>query len=507
MNSSRTHRAIKNSLTAFVCQIIGIVVSFTSRTIFTVLLGAEYLGVSGLFTNILTILSFAELGFGSAIVYRLYAPLAKNDDNKVSLFLKLYKKVYTVVACIVLFAGIAVIPFLKYLVKAPAVVEDIRLLYILYLLHTVLSYIFVYKKSLLIADQNDYIVSFTSQVITICMHIVQIIVLLLTHNFVLYVIVFAAFPLVENCVCGLIADKKYGKRFSATPEGKLTKEDLLGLKNDIKGLMLTNVASTVLSGTDNLFISGFIGISYVGILSNYSLILTTINGVMNKIFSSVTAIVGNLAAGGNEDQTEAVLKRMYFLNASLYSYICVGMILLLKEFVTTIWFNEQYILTDITIIVAVCELYFRSLHYPIHTIQMALGLFSQYRIMYLIAAVANIALDFLFVNKLGIAGLIIATILCRWLIFFTDIYVVYKFGFKKSVIGYVKTIAKWLCFVVVAVFLNKQVISLISNIGIAAFAQKIILITLVYSIMHIAAFSRTEEFKYFLKLAKRIVRR
>lgn len=507
MDSSRTHKAIKNSLTAFVCQIIGIVVSFASRTVFTILLGAEYLGVSGLFTNILTILSFAELGFGSAIVYRLYAPLARKDDNKVSLFLQLYKKVYSIVACIVLVAGIAVIPFLNYLVEAPAVVEDIRLLYILYLLHTVLSYIFVYKKSLLIADQNDYIVSFTSQAITICMHVVQIIILLITHSFIFYVIVFAAFPLIENIVCGVIADKKYGKRFSLKPEGELTKEDYSGLRSDIKGLMLTNVARTVLSGTDNLFISAFIGISYVGILSNYSLILTTINGVMNKIFASLTAIVGNLAVGGNEDQTEAVLKKMYFMNASLYSYICIGVVLLIKEFVTTIWFDEQYLLTDLTIVVAVCELYFRSLHYPIHTVQMAMGLFSQYRIMYLIAAVANIILDFLFVKKLGIAGLIIATILCRCLIFFTDIYVVYKFGFRKSAIGYVKTVVKWICFVIVTALISKQVISLIGNVGVIAFVQKMILITLAYTIMYVIVFFRSEEFTYFINLLGRLVRR
>ena len=507
MNSSRTHRAIKNSLTAFLCQVIGIVASFASRTVFTILLGSEYLGVSGLFTNILTILSFAELGFGSAIVYRLYAPLANKDDNKVRLFLRLYKKVYSLVACVVLVAGVSIIPFLKYLVKAPDVVEDIRLLYILYLLHTVLSYIFVYKKSLLIADQNDYIVSFASQLITICMHIVQIVVLLITHDFVLYAIVFAIFPLIENAICGLIADKKYGKRFNSKPKGELTKDDYAGLKKDIKGLMLTNVAATVLSGTDNLFISSYIGIKYVGILSNYSLILTTINGVMNRIFASVTAIVGNLAVSGNEQGTETVLKRMYFLNASFYSYICIGMILLIKEFVVNIWLDEQFLLTDITIILAISELYFRSLHYPLHTVQMAMGLFSQYRIMYLVAAVANIILDFLLEKDFGIAGLIVATILCRWIIFFTDIYVVYKYGFKKSVTSYAKEIIKWLCFVVVAVLICKPLISLIKSTTIIAFIVKVVLISIVYLVLYIAVFFRKDEFKYFYNLINKIFRR
>jgi len=220
VSESRTKKAIKNTTTALICKIIGIIISFTSRTIFTILLGSEYLGVSGLFTNILTILSFAELGFGSAIIYRLYAPLANKDYNTVRLYLRLYKNVYTVVSLIILVVGVTLIPFLGYLVEAPAVVEDIRLLYCLYLLHTVVSYICVYKKSLLIADQNDYIVSFISQLVAIAMHVTQIVALLITHNFVLYCILLSVFTLIENIVCSYFADKKY-KFLKEPTEGKL----------------------------------------------------------------------------------------------------------------------------------------------------------------------------------------------------------------------------------------------------------------------------------------------
>lgn len=505
-SASRANKALKNSVTSIICQLVGIVVSFASRTVFTQLLGSEYLGVSGLFTNILTILSFAELGFGTAIVYRLYAPLAKKDYNTVNLYMRLYKKIYMVVTVIILVFGLSLIPFLHYLVEAPAVVEDVHLLYCLYLLHTAVSYICVYKKSLLIADQNDYIVSLLSQAVTIVMHITQIVFLLITHNFIVYCILLSAFALLENIVCSLYANKKY-KYLGDKVEENLPKEEVFGLRKDLKGLMLTNVAATVLNGTDNIFISSFIGISYVGILSNYSLILTTVNGVMNRVFSSLTATIGNLVVEGDNDQTEDVLKKMYFLNAAIYCFICTGMILLIKEFVSTIWLNEEYILPDFTITVAIIELLFRSLHYPIHTTQMAMGLFSQYRIMYAIAAVLNIILDFALVKPLGVAGLILATIFCRWIIFFTDIYVVYHIGFNKNMMPYILMIGKWLLFMIINVFVSKVAVSFIAGAGIGWFAVRVCIITVIYGILFLVTYSRSEDFKYYMQLAKRILNR
>jgi len=271
--------------------------------------------------------------------------------------------------------------------------------------------------------------------------------------------------------------------------------------------MLTNVAATVLSGTDNLFISSFIGISYVGILSNYSLILTTINGVMNKVFSSLTSIVGNLAVKEDSSQTETVLRRMFFLNTSMYCFICTGMILLIKEFVTSIWLNTEYFLSDFVIVVAILELLFRSLHYPLHTVQMALGLFSQYRIMYLVAAVLNIILDFILVKPLGIAGLIIATIFCRWIIFFTDIYVVYRFGFKKNPIDYIRMIIKWFAFMALCTLISKLALTFITASGVLWFTIRVLIVTLVYAVLYIIVYNKNPDFIYYKNIVKGLLKR
>ena len=131
------------------------------------------------------------------------------------------------------------------------------------------------------------------------------------------------------------------------------------------------------------------------------------------------------------EKVENVLFRMFFLNAAMYSYICIGLSLLIGEFVTKYWLNGEYFLKNIIIVFTILELFLRSIHYPIYTVRNAYGLFSQYKIIFLISAMLNILLDFLLVKPLGITGLIISTIFCRGICYLTDIYVVYKFGFNK----------------------------------------------------------------------------
>lgn len=498
---SRTSNALLNSIVSAGGYFLGIITSFVCRTVFTVMLGQEYLGVSGLFTNILTILSFAELGIGTAIGYRLYAPLHNNDKEKILQYMLLYKKIYSIIAVTVFVVGISVMPFLQYIVDAPAVHEDVRILYILYLINTTVSYILTYKKSLLIADQKDYIVTLITQIIMVLMNASQCILLLLTHDFILYLIAQIVFTLLTNIICSLYADKLY-PFLKEKPSERLEKSEVSGLKKDVSGLLLTKVAATAFSGTDNLFISAYVGIGSVGILSNYTLLLTAINGVMNKVFGSLTATIGNLAVSDDKGHTEIVLKRLYFLNAAIYSFICTGVLLLIEEFVTQIWLNNDYILPQAVVSLAIIELFFRSVHYPLHTTQLAMGLFSQYKFVYLIAAGLNILLDFILVKPYGIAGLFIATIICRAIIYITDICVVYYVGFKKSPWRYLINIVKWVVFIIACVIVSGFCLKLIANSVIVWFVMKMLLVTIIYALLFLCVFHRTKEFAYFMGLLK-----
>lgn len=504
--NSRTGKAIRNTAVTTICQVSYLIASFVCRTIFSYMLGKEYLGVSGLFTNILTILSFAELGIGSALVYRLYAPLAEGDCAKIKLYMQLYRRIYFVIIAVITILGIALIPFLEYLVKAPDVKEDLTLLYCLYLANTIVSYVFVYKKSLLIADQKDYIVSIFTQAFNLVMNVIQCVLLVLTRNFVLYCITGIVCSLLNNIVCSRYVNRHY--RYLSEPvSGSLSKEDKQGLVKDVKGLLLTKISETTFSGTDNIFISVFIGIGYVGILSNYTLLLTTVNTLMNKVFGSITATLGNLAASSDRKQTETVLERMFFLNTAIYGYLCVGMLLLTGEFVTQIWLSDDYALPGLLITLAIIELFLRSIHYPLYITRNAMGFFSQYNWLFLVAALVNVILDFFLVKPFGMSGLYIATIIGRSITYFADIYVVYHLGFGKSVTKYLLMILKWGCFLGAVSLVSYEAIRWFLVDGVIGFGLRIFMITVVYGGMFLLVYGRTEEWKYYLHLGMRLVNR
>lgn len=503
---SRTYKVIRNSSVSMICQMIFLILSFVCRTIFSRILGTEYLGLNGLFSNILTILSFAELGVGSALVYRMYKPLAEGDQNKVLLYVKLYKRIYAVIFFIIAAVGLSIIPFLHFIVQAPNVPENLYLLYVLFLMQTLVSYVYVYKKSILIADQRNYVVDICTQIFNIIMNIAQIIILILTHNYILYCIINIVCNLLNNIVCSKLADKHYEYLKNAA-NGELSKEEISGLYKDLKGLMLTKIASVAFSGTDNIFISSFIGIQYVGILSNYTLILNTINGIIGKVFDSITSSIGNLVVNREKEKTETVLRRIFFLNASMYGYVCLGMALLLRFFVKEIWLTNEYDLTQGIVTIVILELLLRGMHYPVYITRNALGSFSEYKVVFTAMAFLNIGLDFILVKPLGIIGLYMATIICRSVTYVIDIYVVYKEQLGKSILNHFSMLLKWGFFLIANYFVSGYAITLIHASSIFAFVLQIIIITGIYFISFVMVFFRSEEFMYFYALVNRIVRK
>ena len=190
MEESRTKNTIRNMKTGMVVQIINKLMIFVVRTVFIKTLNSEYLGVNGLFTNILTILSFAELGIGTAIIFNMYKPVAENDTEKIKSLMQLYKKAYDIIGVVVFVLGILVIPFMKYIVKdAPNIKENLNFIYILFLCNTTVSYFFTYKKSIISANQKQSIINNIDSICYFIKSIIEILVLILTKNFILYLII------------------------------------------------------------------------------------------------------------------------------------------------------------------------------------------------------------------------------------------------------------------------------------------------------------------------------
>lgn len=505
MSKSRTYYAVKNATITVICQAAHLVTGVISRTLLTKLLGAEYLGVNGLFTNILTVLSFAELGIGDALIYHMYRPLAEGDERKLAAYAGLYRRAYRVVIRVIAVCGIAMVPFLHYIVEAPHVRESLTLLYLLYLLDTLITYTCAYKKSVLIADQRSYIVSIFTQVFRIAMNIAQCIVLVLTHSFIAYFAVKIVCNLASNAACSLYAQKRY-PCIAQKNVPKLDKQETDSLKTDVKGLLLAKTAATAFNGTDNIFISKFIGIVYVGILSNYTMLLDIVNSIMNMVFGSITASIGNLNVTGDMRQTEKVLDRIFFFNTSLYGYLTVGMILLLQEFITKIWLGAEYDLPFGIVLVSIANLFLNEIHHPLNTVRSALGLLSEYRWTAVLFAALNILLDFLLVKPLGMVGLFLATIFCRFGLICVDIYVVYNMTFKKSPLGYLLKTLYWLVFVGAECVICHALLQCVPVGGVTGFALKIAVISIAYCISHRIVFGKTDDYLYYKGMAAKLIK-
>ena len=189
MEESRTVNSARNASVTIISKVIYIIISFICRTIFIQTLGTEYLGVNGLFTNVLTMLSFAELGIGTAIIYKMYKPIAEDDRERIKTLIHFYKKVYFIIGIVILVMGLCLIPFLHYFIKEqPNISENLIFIYILFLINSTMSYFFVYKRSIITGHQKDYILSLISLVISIVLDILQIILLLITHNYIVYLL-------------------------------------------------------------------------------------------------------------------------------------------------------------------------------------------------------------------------------------------------------------------------------------------------------------------------------
>lgn len=508
MNSnSRTKNVSINTTVSLLCQVLNLVLNFVTRTIFIKILGADYLGVNGLFTNILTILSFAELGIGNAIVFNLYKPLAQKDEAKIGSLMFLYKKAYTVIGVFVMVAGLLVTPFLDLIIKSkPDIPENITLLYILFLTNTAVSYFFVYKKNLIIADQKNYITLIVTQGTTIVKMILQTVFLLLTHNFIIYLIIQIFCTLADNIACSILADRMYPVLKNNKAE-HLSKDEVKSIFTDVKALAVYKFGSVILNGTDNILISALLSVRDVGLASNYVLLTTSANAILAKVIDAFTASVGNLNTESNPEKQHDIFKKIMFISSWIYGFTTVGIFLVSKDFIIS-WIGKDYLLGTIVVFAICFDFYVKGVQAAPYMYRTTLGLFVQGKMAPIIAAVVNLVLSVILCQYVGLAGIFIATPISRLVSTVAiDPYLIYKHTFKRNVreffFMYVGYLALFGALTVICYF----AMCFVTVTGWLGVIAKIIVVTIVFNSIMIVVFCRTKMFKELFHTAKKLILR
>ena len=506
MRRSRTENVSINMVAGLVCQFVNLVLSFVSRTFFIRLLGAEYLGVNGLFSNVLSILSFAELGIGNAIVFSMYKPLAIGDTEKLGSLMTLYKKAYRAIGITIAAVGICVTPFLNFVIKeTPDIPENLSVLYLLFLFNTVFSYFFAYKRSIITADQKNYIMLALSEGINIARSVAQIALLYFTHNYIIYLLVQIACGVIDNLIAAVIADKMYP--FLKQKALPLSKDESKKIFRNVRALAMYKFGSVILNGTDNILVSAMVGVREVGLVSNYVLLHGSCKMILSKITEAFTASVGNFNAVSDNEQKYEIFNKLFFIVAWLYGFASVGLITVSPPLITA-WIGSEYLLDRITVIAIVGEFYFQGVQYAAYTFRTTLGYFVQSRYVPILAAIANIVLSVLLCRWIGLAGIFMATSIARvFCMGIVDPLLIYKSTFHKSPFIYWAKYVGYLALFIVIGLICDFVVKCITISGWLGVMVQIFAVTIVFNTIMVLIFCRTNVFKGLLEYLRSLLRR
>ncbi|WKG28837.1 lipopolysaccharide biosynthesis protein [Priestia aryabhattai] len=428
----RIQNSIKNMVFGLSGQIISMAIGIIVRTVFIYTLGVEYLGVEGLFTSILLMLSLANLGFDTAIIYSLYKPLAENDVCKIQALMNLYRNAYRIIGVIVLIIGLSLFPFLPYLMNGETNINNIDLIYLLFLIQSVSSYYFAYKHSVIIADQRNHVISKIHSVFIIVSNFTQIILLLTVSNYILILTIQIGFRIFENIYIRNKADELY-PYLKTRNNASLTSKDKKQFYENLYSLFLYRISGVVINGTDNIIISTFVGIAWVGIYSNYLLIITTITTFLGYFFYSVTASVGNLNVNESKEKKHFIFRVINFTNFWLYGFCTVCLWNLVNPFIS-LWLGEQYLLNKFIVFTILLNFYTTGMQNASTTFRETTGLFKKGKYRPVIAALINICVSIILTQLMGISGVFLGTVISRLCTFFWyDPYIIFKNVFHRPI--------------------------------------------------------------------------
>ena len=488
----RTKKSILNAIVATLASAVGMVFGFVTQKVFLECLGLEYSGANGLFTNIMSMLSIVELGIGSAIVYNLYKPIAEDDKDKIISLMYFYRKCYRILAAIIFVLGMILLPFVPFFVGENSIQESMYLLYFLALIDTVFSYLLSYKRSILMANQENYLVNLVHMGYLIFMNIFEIGLLFMTKNYILYLVSRIVFRVIENLVITFIADKKY-PYINSKNYKKLSKDIQTDIFTKVKGLFFHKIGGFIVGSTSYIVISTIRGLKDAGIYNNYYLIFNSISILLSQIFYSIVSSVGNLLVNEDEEKSYVVYEKLTLFNFWIYSLCSVGLFAVLQPFITW-WIGEKYLLPLYAVVWLAIYFYFQGMRKTINLFKEAAGIFYEDRRIPVLESIINLVCAILLVNYFGIAGVISSLLL----FLYSYPKYVYTKLFKRKYIDFILEQLKLFIIMLVMLGVTYGLISLV-NIGnpLLQFFVNGIIVLVVVNLIFWILFRNSEEYKYF----------
>ena len=464
MTRTRTQYAVLNMASNFAGYFINTVVGFFCRMVFVRCLTAEHLGVAGLFTNIIMMLSLSELGLGAVMTHALYEPIAKDNKEKIAALTGYFAKIFRVISGFIIIAGIALLPFLDHLVKErPVIDESFTLIYLLFVFNCAFSYLFSHYILFVQASQKQYVLATVCYITTIVQSCIQILFLLLTKNYVHYLVIQVVCSLFQFLFIAQWVRRKNRYLFEKPVAGTLDKQEKRTLFKNVWRLSLGKLSGFLVNGTDNIIISKLIGIASVGLLSNYVLLTRTVDGVVNNLMLSIGAGIGNFNALSDKKSTAQLFHNISFIVFAVYGVTSVILYACANDLIRLL-FGERYVMSQGVCALLVLNSFMLGLINLVGTFMNATGVFERGRLVVIITAFLNIGLSIWFGINWGILGVLAATAVARLVTnWWYQPWALLKCGLKTGCTKYFLNYGVFIVVSILAVLLGGVVVSLMDS--------------------------------------------
>lgn len=496
---SRTDYAMLNSATNVFGFFLTTALGFVSRLFFVKYLTVDYLGLNGLFTNIISVLSLTELGIGAAITYALYSPLAKNENEKVAALVSYFSKIYKIIGLVVAGLGLCVIPFLDTIIgSTPDIKESTTWIYLVFLFSASVSYFFSHKLSLLRAAQQDYIVTGYSYVTTVLQVVIQIIVLVYTQNYLYFLYIQVGFGLVYLIWISVSYKRQYAYLRPLTAQN-LSKSDKKELYTNVWALSVQRLGGVLVNSTDNILISYLVNIASVGLLSNYLLLTKVFESLFGNLMISVTAGIGNFNSLEKKEDTKKLFDNLQFMMFLIYGWVTVGIIVMAGDVIEFLFGSDYRMSKNIAVILGI-NFYMVGMQSVLWTFRSAMGLFNYKKYILLVTALINLVLSYLLGIYWGVFGVLLATAIARLFTnWWWDPVVLFVKTFETKLSFYFKTYFYYLFILIAIVLLTEFVVSFLKLDIIRIVIFKFIFCSIIFWLGIFLLFRNKEETSFVIQ--------
>ena len=493
MEQSRGLNSIRNAVSGVLKTAVKIVLPFLLRTVILYYLGEEYLGLNSLFYSILQVLNLAELGFSSAVAFRIYKPLAEHDAAKVGAYVNYLRRMYRLIGLGILFAGFIVVPFLPSLIRSgwPSDI-NIYLLFCVYLINSSISYLFAgYKSVLVIASQRmDYIN--TIEILLYCLqYVLQFIVVLLFRSYYLYILIMPVITILINIVTSVTADRRFPEYLN---KGRLTRDEKKEVLRDIRGVAIYKVSDVTRNSFDSIVISALLGLVPVAVYNNYFYIFNAIFSFMIIVNQSLQASIGNSIAAETREKNGKDLYRLSFFS-NWVNVFCTSSLLCLYQPFIRLWVGEGMMLPDRDMILFCVYFYIMNMNSVRNLYFDGNGLWLRGKYAFILESAGNLLLNIFLCRFFGITGILWATILT---VFFCGFVwrtkVLFRDYFRASARPFFIMHAKWAALCAVICALTFGVCSLTGDRGIGVLVLRMIICLALPNLILYLLFRRSGQF-------------